>query len=48
MATSDAQTLLRKAEADLQAIRHMADRFAFDEGIFGFHAQQACEKALKV
>jgi len=25
----------------------MPDRFAFDERIFGFHAQQACEKALK-
>lgn len=48
MAGSDAATLLRKAEADLRAIAHMADTFAFDEGIFGFHAQQACEKALKV
>lgn len=47
MAKSDAAMLLRKADADLRALAHMADRFAFDEAIFGFHAQQACEKALK-
>lgn len=48
MAKSDAFALtLSKAAADLQALRNMRDTFAFDEGIFGFHAQQACEKLLK-
>ena len=47
MAKSESGTMLRAAHSDLQALRHMPDRFAFDERIFGFHAQQACEKALK-
>lgn len=48
MAKSDAFAIaLAKAAADLQALRNMQDSYAFDEGIFGFHAQQACEKLLK-
>lgn len=48
MATSDAAALmLRKAAGDLQALRHMQDVFAFDDTVFGFHAQQACEKSCK-
>ncbi len=48
MAMSDAYLLaLKKSAADLQALRNMQDTFAFDEAVFGFHAQQACEKALK-
>lgn len=31
----------------MRAIEHMPDAYAFDEQVFGFHAQQACEKALK-
>ena len=47
MVTSEFATLLRSAQADLRAIQHMPDAYAFDEQVFGFHAQQACEKALK-
>lgn len=47
MGKSEFGTMLRAAESDLKALRNMPDRFAFDERIFGFHAQQACEKALK-
>lgn len=47
MATSEFATMLRSAQADLRAVEHMPDAFAFDEQVFGFHAQQACEKALK-
>ncbi len=39
--------LLAAAESDLKALRHMLDRSAFDDGIFGFHAQQSVEKTLK-
>ncbi|MBM4018585.1 MAG: HEPN domain-containing protein [Planctomycetes bacterium] len=35
------------AGKDLKAIRAMGDSPDFDDAIFGFHAQQAIEKALK-
>lgn len=41
------RVMLAKAASDLRALQHMQDTFAFDEHVFGFHAQQACEKALK-
>lgn len=47
MATSEFATMVRSAQSDLRALQHMPDAFAFDERVFGFHAQQACEKALK-
>lgn len=50
MAKSDrdhARRLLGLAVADLTALRHMLDQQSFSEGVFGFHAQQAIEKALK-
>lgn len=47
MGTSEFATMLRSARSDLRALQHMPDAFAFDERVFGFHAQQACEKALK-
>jgi len=46
-ALEDAQRLLRRARADLKALRHMGDPESFDDNIYGFHAQQAAEKALK-
>lgn len=42
-----ANELLATAKTDLKAMAHMLDPLAFDERIFGFHAQQAVEKALK-
>jgi len=39
--------MLAKADIDLRTIRLMRDQFAFDDTVFGFHAQQACEKLLK-
>jgi HEPN domain-containing protein len=39
--------LLQMAKSDLKAIEHMLDPEAFDDGVFGFHAQQAVEKSLK-
>ncbi len=47
MGMSEFAAMLRSAQADLRALEHMPDAYAFDEQIFGFHAQQACEKALK-
>lgn len=47
MAKSEFAVMLRAAASDLKALQHMPDAFAFDEQVFGFHAQQACEKALK-
>jgi HEPN domain-containing protein len=47
MGMSEFAAMLRSAQADLRAIEHMPDAYAFDEQVFGFHAQQACEKALK-
>jgi HEPN domain-containing protein len=46
-AIEEALRLLNRANADLTALRNMGDVGIFDEGIFGFHAQQAVEKALK-
>ena len=46
-AIEEARRLLNRANADLTALRNMSDVGIFDEGIFGFHAQQAVEKALK-
>ncbi len=42
-----AAMLIKMAYKDLKAIRGMLDRNAFDDEIFGFHAQQSIEKALK-
>jgi len=39
--------LLQMAFKDHQAISHMLDQDAFSEEVFGFHAQQSIEKALK-
>ncbi|AUB84147.1 HEPN domain-containing protein [Candidatus Thiodictyon syntrophicum] len=46
-ALDDAERLLRRACADLKALRHMGDPDSFDDNIYGFHAQQAVEKSLK-
>jgi len=43
-----ARAMLRMAHRDFTALMGMArDTLAFAEEIFGFHAQQALEKALK-
>ena len=47
-----ARQLLGKAREDLDALKGMlaangAYSEAFSDGVFGFHAQQAAEKALK-
>jgi len=42
-----AQLLLQLAQADVRAVRAMADTTWFSDAIVGFHAQQAVEKALK-
>jgi HEPN domain-containing protein len=42
-----ARLLLRIARRDLRALRGMGDAETFDDGVFGFHSQQAVEKALK-
>lgn len=42
-----AQALLGMAEKDLKALVGMTDSEIFVEEVFGFHAQQAIEKALK-
>lgn len=48
MAESDAaRVLLVKAHDDLQALGNMLDQRMFSNAIFGFHAQQAVEKAAK-
>ncbi|MDP2795636.1 MAG: HEPN domain-containing protein [Sulfurisoma sp.] len=47
MDTAKAVSMLRLAHADFRAMGAMLDIEAFDEVIFGFHAQQAIEKALK-
>lgn len=39
--------LLNTAMSDLKALGNMRDPEAFDDRVFGFHAQQAVEKALK-
>jgi HEPN domain-containing protein len=50
MAKSDkdhALQMLEMAKKDHQALIHMRDANTFSEEIFGFHAQQSMEKALK-
>ena len=42
-----ARLLAALAARDLQTIRHMTDPACFADEIFGFHAQQAAEKAFK-
>jgi HEPN domain-containing protein len=42
-----ARMMFGKAEDDFMALANMMDRDQFHETIFGFHAQQAVEKALK-
>ena len=42
-----ARLMLQLAEGDLQAAAAMTDETAFQTRVFGFHAQQAVEKALK-
>ena len=39
--------LLGKARADLSAARLLANDASQDDGVVGFHAQQATEKAIK-
>ena len=46
-AIEHARTLNRMAGKDLKALKAMGDVDAFDDEIFGFHAQQAVEKSLK-
>ena len=50
MAKSDkdhALQMLVMAKKDHQALVHMLDAKSFSEEVFGFHAQQSIEKALK-
>jgi HEPN domain-containing protein len=42
-----ARALLETSRRDLKALRGMGDAGTFAEEIFGFHVQQAAEKALK-
>jgi len=42
-----ARLMLRMAGKDLTALQSMLDTRRFADEIFGFHAQQAAEKALK-
>jgi HEPN domain-containing protein len=42
-----AEALLRKAEADLAAVRVVLDHADIADDIVGFHDQQAVEKAAK-
>jgi HEPN domain-containing protein len=42
-----ANKMLLMSNKDLKALNNMRNREAFDDEIFGFHAQQAVEKALK-
>lgn len=46
-AIDHARTLHRMAGKDLKALKAMTNADAFDDEIFGFHAQQAVEKSLK-
>lgn len=43
----EAARMLRIAHRDLKAARSMLDPALFDEASWGFHVQQATEKALK-
>jgi HEPN domain-containing protein len=42
-----AQLMISMARKDLSALEHMTNAEIFADEIFGFHAQQAVEKALK-
>jgi len=42
-----ANVLLTAAKRDFKALSNMIDQNIFEDEIFGFHAQQAIEKALK-
>ena len=42
-----AEEILETARRDLRAVRAMQDTESFPDEIFGFHAQQSVEKALK-
>jgi HEPN domain-containing protein len=42
-----AKVMLSMADKDLKALTGMTDANMFAEEVFGFHAQQAVEKALK-
>ena len=42
-----AEEILETARRDLRAVRAMHDTESFPDEIFGFHAQQSVEKALK-
>lgn len=42
-----ARMMLRMARKDLDAAGRMIENRLFAEEVFGFHAQQAAEKALK-
>ncbi|MCM2358161.1 MAG: HEPN domain-containing protein [Geobacteraceae bacterium] len=46
-AIDDAQMLLTMAAKDIKAMNSLLDPDSADDEIFGFHAQQATEKALK-
>jgi len=43
----EGRLLLAAANRDLTALQGMTDPRVFADGVFGFHAQQAAEKALK-
>jgi HEPN domain-containing protein len=43
-----AEEILETARRDLKALRAMHDVDSFPDEIFGFHAQQSVEKALKL
>lgn len=42
-----ARQLLEMADKDHSALSHMLDTASFSDEVFGFHAQQTIEKALK-
>lgn len=42
-----ARMMLDLAMRDFKALGGMADTAVFDDGVFGFHAQQAVEKSIK-
>jgi len=42
-----ARSMLVMAQKDLKALKGMGDSQVFADEVFGFHAQQAVEKALK-
>lgn len=42
-----ARMMLDLAMGDFKALGGMADPAVFDDGVFGFHAQQAVEKSIK-